>query len=206
MKLLIAALCCTLVPCAATTISFTGSLNSGDANVVLPFTLTQASAITIRTFGYAGGTNGASTLISAGGFDPFVVLYDSLGDSIALNDDGGCANVGTDPVTQSCADSLIVNNLLAGDYQVSVTQTGNILNTTNLADGFTQTGNATYACDPFSVAGQFCDTSNGALRTADWALDITFDAPEPPQGVPEPSAWMTAATGLALLGYTRRRK
>lgn len=113
-------------------------------------------------------------------------------------------------MTLSCTDSLIVNNLLAGTYLVSLTQTGNILNTSSLGDGFTQTGNPTYACDPFAVVGEFCDTSNGALRTSAWALDISFDgdgSAEGPGGqtVPEPATWMAAAAGLALLAWKRRR-
>ena len=211
MKFLTLGLLCTLMPCyAASVFSFTGNLGSGDASAVFSFTMAQDSPVTIRTFGYAGGTNGAGTLIPAGGFDPFVALYDSTGVAIAFNDDGGCANVGTDPVTLSCADSLIVNNLLPGTYQVSLTQTGNILNTSSLGDGFTQTGNPTYACDPFVVVGEFCDTSNGALRTSAWALDISFDgdgSAEGPGGqtVPEPATWMAAAAGLALLAWKRRR-
>jgi hypothetical protein len=212
MRSLISIFFCTIVPCSAAVFSFTGNLGSGDGNALFAFTMAQNSTVTIRTFGFAGGTNGANTVIPDGGFDPYVVLFDLAGDAISINDDGGCGSVGTDSGTQTCTDSLIINSLQAGSYQVSLTQTGNILSTSSLLDGFTQTGNPTYACDPFNVQGQFCETSNGGLRTSAWALDISFDGDGSAQGpgnsgqsVPEPTAWMTVAAGLALLTWQRRR-
>jgi hypothetical protein len=44
--------------------------------------LSGAGTLTLQTWGFGGGTNAAGMVIPAGGFDPFVGVFDSSGDLI----------------------------------------------------------------------------------------------------------------------------
>src|SRR5689334_1345629 len=56
--------------------SFVGTFSQDDQMEFFLLTAPTASTI-IRTWGYAGGTNAASSVIPAGGFDPWISVFDT---------------------------------------------------------------------------------------------------------------------------------
>src|SRR5664279_926116 len=68
--------------------SFTGNLSAGNQVLVFNFTVGATSNVVLETLSYAGGTNAAGTVISRGGFDPILAVFDSTGAIVGQNDDG----------------------------------------------------------------------------------------------------------------------
>lgn len=172
---LCAAMSCALqaAPGHAATISATGNLAQDDSVATFTFTLSAADNVTLRTFSYAGGTNGAGTAISAGGFDPTLALFDDAGNLLMSQDDATpeCSGVDSDPVTSECFDVLLTTSLAAGSYLVAITQFDNHALGPTWADGFSQSGanfTAIFGC----AAGQFCDVDTDS-RTSFWAADVS---------------------------------
>jgi hypothetical protein len=174
-----------LCVCAATAgvgggpnFSFRGTFTRDDQSEVFIFTA-ASSSVTIRTFGYAGGTNSAGTIIPAGGFDPVVSLFDATGSlgpaSLLLGTNNDGASVPNDPVTGNALDSLLVLNSLTpgGRYAVVISQADNSPSGPDFGSGFHEDqGGATFTSGLFSCGGvSFCDASP-AQRSGNWALDI----------------------------------
>lgn len=181
--------CVSLIPAHAASLSFTGNFAGDDDLWFVDFSLSAPGSVTVRTLSYAGGTNATGQTIFAGGFDPLVSLFDSLGNLVDLNDDGG-----------SSLDSLLQVSLSAGIYRVALTQSGNSPSGLMWADGFSQTGDPFYTGSSYGCpAGQFCDFL-GNDRTNEWAMDVL--------GVdtPEPSTVLLLAPALALLAMNARRR
>jgi len=112
----------------AATISKTGTFGTPEDTETLTLTLTSTGDVTLQTYGFGGGTNAAGTLISAGGFDPFVGLFSGTGSSATLingtsdvlsNYTSGCPPAGTVTVgglKNQCGDvTLQFNGLPGGD-------------------------------------------------------------------------------------------
>ena len=187
--------------------SFTGAFSTDDQFQLFNFSLSSTSTVTLRTWSYAGGTNQAGTMIPQGGFDPWLSLYDSLGNLLQSVDNGTCLQVGTDSVTGACFDSFISQSLGAGTYKLYLTQSDNGPAGTMLSDGFTQTGQPAFTA-PFGCGnGTFCD-ANGDNRAPKWALDIdnVTSASLPSSGVPEPGTITLLASGMAAIALLRRRR
>ena len=93
-------------PASAATVSYTGTF-SGDADVQLfTFTLSGPSTdVTLRSLGYAGGVNGAGQVISPGGFDTVLGLFDSSGVLLDTIDDGSAT---VDPVSGAALDAVSI--------------------------------------------------------------------------------------------------
>lgn len=157
---------------ATSNFSFTGNFVQDDDKPSFKFTLNSPGVVTIRTYGFAGGTNSAGTVIPAGGFDPTIQFFDSTGLLVGLSLDGTCGQVGTDPVSGACWDSYYSQPLPAGTYTVYLTEYDNQANGPFLSDGFHQDGQGNFTGPEFTGApGSFIlvDTSQ---RTSAWALDI----------------------------------
>lgn len=190
--------------------SFTGTFHQDDDVQLFYFTVNDPSTVVLRTWSYAGGTNANGDTIARGGFDPILALFDSSGNYIDSNDDGGCGNVAADAVTQQCWDTYFSDSLAAGDYTVSVMEYDNFAIGPNLSNGFSRDGLGNFTATP--VCDVFCDVS-GDTRDDHWAFDIlgadqaTTPSPPPPvMSVPEPGSLGMLVFGLLMTGWLIRRR
>ena len=190
--------------------SLGGTFEQDDDVFLYDFSVTEDTTVTLITYSYGGGTQADGTTVEAGGFDPILSLFNENGTLIGLSDDDESGTVAADPTTGQTYDSLIEIMLAAGDYTVALTQYGNFSNTTNLDDGFRETGNSNFTSDldTCTTDSLFCDFT-GDVRTNQWAFDVLGVAPlqgpdigQPPvkpsnpTQVPEP----TTAAAFALVG------
>jgi hypothetical protein len=190
------------LPSAAASLGFTGNLAQDDSVALFGFAVAAPGSVTLRSFSYAGGINGAGATIAAGGFDPTVSLFDAGGLLLLAQDDATpeCDGVANDPVTNDCFDINIVTDLAAGNYLVAVTQFNNAALGPDLAAGFSKSG-ASFTAEFGCAAGQFCDVS-AESRTSFWAVDVSGDNVQ--AVVPAPATGLLLGTALAGLRVTRR--
>lgn len=174
-------------PASATDFSYTGTLSDPNAVLMFNFTVGSPSTITLRSYSYAGGTNAGGTLISSGGFDPILTLFDSTGLEINHNDDGGSAHVPCDGTR--CYDVYLQQLLSPGTYTVSIQAYSNFAIGPNLSNGFENDG-----------------SFNG--RTSFYAFDIlnVDQAIQVAGAVPEPSTWAMMLFGFGAAGVALRRQ
>ena len=189
-------------------VSFSGTFDQDDDVLLFSFVADGTSSITAISFGYAGGTQADGNVVSAGGFDPILTLFDSTGLIISVNDDDGCSsvNVGTDPNTNRRFDSCFESIISAGTYTLAISQYNNFALGSNLSDGFTQDGAGNFTADICGETGAFFDIGFGdcSQRTNAWAFDLLNV--ESATRVPEPSTLALLGIGLFGMGAARRRK
>jgi hypothetical protein len=200
--------CCGLQGLAtAGIISSTGTFTSDDQVFQLNFTLSSAGDVTIQSFGYGGGTNGAGTVIPQGGFATDLAVFSATGSQLLIDQDsyGGnpvCGERAVNSDTGLCLDGyLYLPSLGAGSYILTLTEQGNPANGPALADGFAQDGGGNFTGGPF--LDPFQNQMNGT-----WAVDVsstgiggsTSTAPEPA------TAFLTLllVPGLAIAAKRRR--
>lgn len=186
------------IPLRANTILFLqGAFAADDQLQLLPVSLPVAGVLTVQTFSYAGGTDALGHLVTAGGFDPVLSLFDGAGNFMTANNDAACGTVGTDPLTLNCFDAVLSLTLTAGNYTLVLSQNDNLAVGPTLADSFTQVGNGNFSCPEFlGVAGGFCDASPSQRNSA-WALDIVTPGSASP--APEPAPALLLVCGAALI-------
>lgn len=190
--------------------SFSGNFSFDDDVVTFDFIVGTISNVTVRTYGYAGGTNAAGELITAGGLDPVVGIFDrGTGALLDQVDDGGLS-VGSDPGTGQQFDAFLEIVLGPGDYRVAMTQYDNFAIGPSFADGFSRTGEPNFTGGFGCTNGVFCDNSGVAVfnnRTSFWALDILGVDPGIAVAVPVPGTltlFGAGLLGLALAWRSRR--
>jgi hypothetical protein len=190
---------------SASVISSTGTFVSDDQVFQLTFTLSTASTVTIQSFGYGGGTNGAGMLIPRGGFATDVTVFFADGSQNLIDQDmfGGdpiCGPRSVNIDTGHCLDGyLTLPNRPAGSYILTLTEQGNPANGPTFADGFPQTGNFT--------PGPFIDQSFGNQMNGKWAVDVSATGLVV-DTVPEPATALLTLLfipGLAIAARRRRR-
>jgi hypothetical protein len=187
----------------AASLSWTGNFAQDDDLQFFTLTLNNPSTITIVTMSYAGGTNAAGSVIPRGGFDPVLSLFDSAGNLVGVNNDGGCPAVGQDAVTNACWDALLMPSLIAGTYTVVLSEADNSASGPTLADGFLRQGQGNFTGPNFvGMPGSFWDV-NPDQRTSAWALDIRDVDAANISGVPEPATGVLM-TGLCIVGALSR--
>jgi len=208
-QLLATAFCLALAAPAAhaASFSFTGTFGQDDDVQLFNFSVGATSDVTLRSYSYAGGTMADGTVISSGGFDPILALFDSTGALLEQNDDG--AGVPVDPATGSAFDTMLSRSLAPGDYTVSVMQFNNFATGPTLGDGFDREGEGNFtATDWPCAASAFCDV-NGDSRSNEWAFDIlnVDTAGTPPEApIPLPATLPLMAAALGGLGFAARRR
>jgi len=191
--------------CSAATISFTGTFNHDDNVQLFAVTLNAPSTLTVKTWSYGGGVNGAGKAIPAGGFATDLAIFSASGALIDFADSGGCPPQNMDPGTGMCGDGVLTEgNLAAGSYTVALSEFFNIPNGLSLSAGFLEDGMGNFTGPTLCGAtGAFLD-SGCNQRTGNYALDISGVSSA--AALPEPS--FALITGLVLVGAAvmRRRK
>ena len=191
---------------SASSFSYTGSFVTDDQIQEFLFSLSATSTVTTVTYSYAGGTNQAATVIPEGGFDPWLAIFNSSGTLVASDDNGTCAQVGTDSSTGACFDSFISQSLTAGTYTLVLSQSDNSPLGGNLSDGYTRTGQTDFTSSFGCSNGEFCDI-NADNRTPNWAVDIdnVTSSSLPGGAAPEPATFLLLGGGFAGILMLRRR-
>lgn len=182
---------------------FLGTFTEDDDYVLLPFSITSADTVTIRSYGYAGGTTVGGIHVAGGGFAPNAILFDSTGAEIQSDNGGHCGITGHDAVTGNCDDPYFQDVLSAGSYTLALVVWDNTSDGIQ-SDGFFQTGNPGFTCAEFGLTGNFCDvtTALGALRTGNYAVEISAND----LVTPEPSPFALIGIGGAVLLSKGRRR
>jgi hypothetical protein len=194
------------------TASYTGTLNSPEDSATFTVDLANPGTLELQTWGFGGGTNAAGTVISAGGFDPFVGVFSGTGDSAVLVDGTsdvlsnygsytGCPPAGmVDIGGDTCGDVNMSFSLAAGTYTVLLTDAEYIPVATFETDGMLGDGFYDFTAGVF----QTCNGNTCITPTANFALDIT--TPDSVAATPEPRTMWFAGIGVVLLASARRRQ
>ncbi len=137
--------------------SITGNFARKDDAQLFSFSIDSDQIVELGTLSNSGGTNAAGETISSGGFNPILALYDSNGNLIDVDDDGG-----------SGLDALIQRALTAGDYTVALTVYDTLPagypGPSSLSDGFSGSDSSDL---PTSATSLAVDFSNISSVTAD---------------------------------------
>jgi hypothetical protein len=192
------------VPAQAADFDFSGTFENDNDVLLFNFTLDTDSSITLFSSSWANG-----------GFDPILSLFDSAGNLIDQQDDGGYAGstfsngVSYDHGTW---DFYYTPFLASDSYLASITQFSNFTNGYTLSDGFFYdgAGNENFTGVFGCSQGQFCGVG-GDDRTNVWELHV-LDVKQAsivnqPASVPEPaSALGLLAMGALSAGSLLKRK
>lgn len=189
---------------AASAASFTGHLATDASVQLFTFDVSTPTVVTLKGYGFAGGTMADGTVVGGGGFDSILAVFDSAGKKIAQNDDGEPGQVGTDKVLGKHYDSYLSLKLEAGSYTVALTQADNFAGDT-LESEFIHS--VPYFTAVFGCSNaRFCDQYGHNLSDA-WALDVT--GADHVAVTPVPAALPllgSGMVGLGMLAHRRRRR
>lgn len=162
--------------------SFTGNFTNDNDVQLFNFSIaSDSTTLSIHTLSLNGGTNAAGDIISSGGFNPYLAIFNQL--------DGAWV---FDTSSKSAGEEAIIANygtLVTGNYILALTQFDNVAFGSNLSDGFAADyGLASFDPIPF--------TTLGGGGSSHWAVDIlTADT----ASVPTPEALIL--TLLGMMGY-----
>jgi hypothetical protein len=162
------------------------------AGVERDFTIATFSSVQAVTFSYGGGTNGSGAAIAAGGFEPYLSLFNSSGAFLASTYFGVTCPSGanTNAGSGQCFDVLLDGGVLApGTYAIVISAFANMSfaensGTGTLGDGLTGLGNLAFGED------------------LHYAFDVSIQDASP---VPEPKGAVLIGVGVLLLVTIRRK-
>jgi hypothetical protein len=212
---------------ADTTTSYTGTLATSESTFETTLNLSSAENVTLQTYGFGGGVNGAGTSIAAGGTDPFLAIFSGTGGGASILTDGmgnpygtsldlgnygsfaGCPPAGlVNFGGPTCGDiTMSIADLAAGTYTIVLSDGQYIANAVfdngTLSEGFTDL-----------TGGVFCNLANGSVdcpnTSGAYALDVTTSGGSGggggggTTGVPEPTALVLLSACILGLGAARR--
>jgi hypothetical protein len=192
---------------AFATVSFNGTFITDDQIELFSFNVGAANTVvTMLTYGYGGGTNGAGTVIPSGGFDPILTLFDPAQNEVGFSDGGNCSHNGQHarPVI-GCADDYMQQTLGIGTYILALSVYSNYANGPLFSDGFAEAGQGNFTCGFVgSGSGAFCDPQT--QDNGNWAVDIIgINSAQDVTGVPEPASSFILLSGLTTIYFLRRR-
>jgi hypothetical protein len=177
--------------------SFTGSFANDSDVQFFDFSIAaDSSTVLIDTLSLNGGTNVASQVITGGGFNPYLSLWEqSSGNWVFGTGDKDI----THEAVISNASSYPYGTLLAGNYILALSQYDNVAAGPNLSEGFAaDLGQASFAGTPFTL--------NGGGGSGHWALDINNVDSASLRAVPLPGAIGFMVSGLLGMAALIRRK
>ncbi|MFI3198279.1 MAG: DVUA0089 family protein [Methylococcaceae bacterium] len=159
-KCLITLLLCSVQAVSAASFSYTGSFANDSDMQYFDFSLTSDStAFIINTLSLNGGLNLAGDSIAAGGFNPYLSLWDKSTGAWVFDTSNKASN----------AEAVIANTglnsfgtLLAGNYILTLSQYNNIAAGSNLSEGFA----AALDLTSFNPAAPFA--TNGGGGSGHW--------------------------------------
>jgi hypothetical protein len=157
-------------------VSFTGALSNADDIRSVSFTSDGSSPIAFKSYGYAGGTNAAGTVIAAGGFDPILTLFDTADNYI--EEQNGAPN--------GSPDFNFSRTLSAGNYRAVISTFPNFFN---------------FSANPNFIAGY---PGGGDLngQSLKYAFDIVTTNPT---AVPEPFTVIGTLVGGTAVVRMRKK-
>jgi hypothetical protein len=159
------------------------------AAVVETFNIANATTLEAITYSYGGGTSLTGPVVSPGGLEPYLSLFDAAGNFLASTFFGTTCPAGAQTFNGNCFDEeLDYGTLQPGTYEIALSAFENMSlaennGTGTLADGFTGLGNLAPGED------------------LHFAFDVVL-----PTGTPEPAAWGLLAAGLAMISTKIRRR
>jgi len=199
----------------ADTTSYTGTLASPEDYFTVTVSMPVDGIMGLQTWGFGGGTNAASQVIPAGGFDSFVGVFAGTGSTATYIDGAsdilgsygaGCPPAGTVNIGGGavCGDITLAESLNAGTYTVLLSDAGYLPaavfeNNGELGDGFYDfTGGVFQTCNTVG------NNTTCQSDSSNWALDIT--TPEASSIIPEPGGLWALGLLLFLCSATSRRR
>ena len=218
---------------ADTTKSFVGTLATPESTFETTLTLPSAETVTLQTYGFGGGTNGNDAVISPGGTDPFLAIFDSTG-SILTDGLGnpygtsldlgnyssfvGCgpANTVSDFGDTTCGDiTMDVGSLAAGTYTIVLSDGQYIANAVfdngTLGEGFTDLTGGAFCDIVDTTTGTPCPANSPTLANpagnGNYALDVITSGSSttgPPPPTPEPGTILMFGAGLTAIAFRHR--
>jgi hypothetical protein len=199
---------------ADSTTSHTGDLATSESTFETTLTLAFAENVTLQTYGFGGGVNGAGTHISAGGTDPFLAIFSGVGNGATILTDGmgnpfgTSLDLGNYSSFMGCPPAGLVNfgGPTCGDITMSLTALAAGTYTLLLSDGqfipYAVSDNGTLG-EGFAdfTGGVFCNLSNNGVNCPNtlgaFALDVTVSGAVTP--TPEPASLVLIAAGFLSL-------
>lgn len=185
-----AAIAATVIAAGATagqaaTFSYRGEISQEYEVVYFDIAQKAQSEAIFRTYSFEGGTMADGTVVSAGGFDPVLILFDETGAFVAGNDDRRQGQIYLDAELR-----LLLG---PGNYKLALLK----YSFSGLSSSTMQSLDARWRDnqDPY-----WDETFNRAPR---YAVDVTYATVAP---VPLPAGGLLMLSGLAGLAVLRRKR
>ena len=174
-----------------------GNTDSDYANwaaATYDFVVTTASTVQVVTYGYAGGTSLTGAIVSPGGLEPYLSLFDSSGNFLTSSFTGTCPAT-ANTLDGNCFDVQLDTTplLQPGTYTIALSAWENMsfaenLGTGTLADGFAGLG------------------SLNTGENLDYAFDVILPTNIPATSAPEPGTGLLVMVAFGAAAVLHRRK
>lgn len=207
------ALLCVAGGAQALDFDFSGTFTQDNDVVLLNFTVGQDSTITIFSSSWGDDDTANSGYVAGAGFDPILAIWDSSGNYVSEQDDGGVVGSTLSngvSYTHGTWDSYYDVFLTAGDYQASIAQYDNFRAGNLLSDGFRYDNDPDFTMSYNTVPQPYFNGvwNDADYRTGDWEfhiLNVAQASGPGPGPIPEPTTLLLLGAGLIGLAGVRRK-